>query len=141
MAFDAIKISTITYLHDRGVYEFNIDGSIEIFSHDWYMVRLGIVLKTDLGFNGMYLEEGIRGLKPEINILNQVKMDFIQLVGTSTKYDYFQLLNDYIQHYLYKEPILALDDEIKHIYQVIHKINYNMVSERFHEIISNLTII
>ena len=141
LAIDAIKLAVHNYLNHRDITAFDIYGSVEVFSHDWYMVRLDIAFKTDTGIKECYMEQQIKSLKSEISVFNQVKMDFIRLVETRPKHDTFQLLGEYIQHYLYKEPILDLDDEINHIYQVIHKINYDLVSGRFHEIISNLTVI
>lgn len=131
LAIDAIKLKTYNLLIRKDITAFDVDGSVEVFTHDWYIVRLDITLKTDTRFNELDLGQCIKRLKPDISIFNQVKMDFMELLGTYPKYDTMQLLGEYIQHYLYKEPIIDIDDEINYLHQAIHKINYYLFSERF----------
>lgn len=141
LAIDAIKLAAHNYLNRRDITAFDINGSVEVFSHDWYLVQLDIAFISGTRFNECYLGQCIKSLTLEISIFTQVKIDFMRLVETRPMFDILQLLGEYIQHYLYKEPILDLDDEINHIYQAIDKINYDLVSERFHEIINNLTVV
>ncbi len=141
LAIDEIKLAAYNFLNEKGITASEINGSVEIFSYDWYIIRLDIAFRTDTGFKDRHLEQCIKRLKPELSIFNQVKIDFMRQIETSPHYDTYQLLGEYIEHYLYNEPIFDLNDEINHIYQAINKIDYDMVSERYREIISNLIVI
>ena len=141
LAFDTFKLVLCSYLEEKDMTAFDINGSVEVFSHDWYIVRLDIAFESDIRLCKEQILNDIKNLKPDIDIFNRVKTDFMEVVNTDPEQDVFQLLGEYIQHYLYQEPILDLEDEIKQINQAMPKINYNRVSERVHEIIENLVLV
>ena len=153
-------------IHDYfGVFA---SGQIEILSKQWHIFKLCINFNNPIGLSvscysqkqvlanyrspklrfsrvseNRYksLEQIIKNFTPASKLFDNIKAIFLQSLNDTPQYNDFQLLDEYINNFLFDEPVLSIDDELKYIYSSLKIINYDMVVEKFNVLLSNLVML
>jgi hypothetical protein len=141
LALDSIKLFILSFYCEIDSIPY-INSGVEVFNFDWYIIRFNIIHYNDAKpIRG--IEKNKKHFKLTYITFCQAKANLIKLLETEQheEYNHYQIVNECIQHYLYKEPIMDLEDEKKHIYRNIDKIDFCGVEKKFNEVIENMVSI
>jgi len=143
LAQEAFKLVMSNYFSSQGMQYCDIDGTVELFTNDWYLIRFKITIDKDI----TEINDIIHYLKlMEIDqiIFYKAKEIYHQKIGERTK-DYLAygkdfFINECIQNFLFSEPILDLIDEINFAHNAIDKASFKNVQKCFNYVKNNCVL-
>ncbi|MDR2546802.1 MAG: insulinase family protein [Lachnospiraceae bacterium] len=146
LTLEIIRIINGDIRIDGSLFVEEIDTAAEIFSHDWHLIRIRITL--------MKKTEGIPIITNCLKEMNFNENDYqvakerytnrvdnyLELLANSAK-NHRQFMHESVQNFLYDEPILDIDTEVKYARQALLNISYEDVKKCADFIMKNLTLI
>ena len=144
LAIEALMITVSDYLSLHGIKYLHINGTMEIFSNDWHMIRFKIALSEEV----TKMSEIIQYLKlTELNInafyktKNICRQKIIQNTNEYIAYGKEFFIDECIQNFLFSEPIIELSKEIIFARNAIGKASFKNVQRCYDYIKRNCVIV
>ncbi|MCL2719618.1 MAG: insulinase family protein [Lachnospiraceae bacterium] len=132
LALNSVKLITKNFFRNLSIDISEVDGDIKIFDYNWFVICFYYTSEEDINF-----EIKLNELRLNYDIYSQTIADFMKTMEIDIKLNNYQTKTECINHFLFQEPILKLEDEKKHIHRIIDNICFYKAEQVFDEIVRN----
>ena len=137
-ASDSLADIIYNYFIEKNIYV-SASGLFEILSKHWHIFKLRINFNNPNEIPAC-LEYIIKNFTLTNKTFEKIKTAFSQELTAHPQGNSFHLLDEYINNFLFDEPIFNINDEINYIQSSLKRINFDMVVKKFNAILLNLVI-